>query len=198
MADRIAPLRTVLKEFEFGQPSLPLISTITGREVSASDDIAALLGAQLTSPVRFAQALGAAADGADLLVETGPGQTLAALAAGCCHVPAVSLATGRWDDEAPARAAAALFAAGAIASVQPLLTGRPPGPSTSGGSGCSSAAPARPCRVPGSGGRPRAACRTPGGPWTPSKASPLGPGASRRRCGRRCAPFPPWAKIRGG
>ena len=128
MADRIAPLRSVLKEFEFGRPSRQLISTITGREVSASDDIAALLGAQLTSPVRFAEALGAAADGADLLVETGPGQTLAALAAGCCHVPAVSLATGRWDDEASARAAAALFAAGAIASVQPLLAGRPARP----------------------------------------------------------------------
>ncbi len=128
MADRIAPLRSVLKEFEFGRPSRQLISTITGREVSASDDIAALLGAQLTSPVRFAEALRAAADGADLLVETGPGQTLAALAAGCCHVPAVSLATGRWDDEASARAAAALFAAGAIASVQPLLTGRPARP----------------------------------------------------------------------
>ena len=128
MADRIAPLRSVLKEFEFGRPSRQLISTITGREVSASDDIAALLGAQLTSPVRFAEALGAAADGADLLVETGPGQTLAALAAGCCHVPVVSLATGRWDDEASARAAAALFAAGAIASVQPLLTGRPARP----------------------------------------------------------------------
>src|ERR1035438_9415641 len=128
MADRIAPLRSVLKEFEFGRPSRQLISTITGREVSASDDIAALLGAQLTSPVRFAEALGAAADGADLLVETGPGQTLAALAAGCCHVPAVSLATGRWDDEVSARAAAALFAAGAIARVQPLLTGRPARP----------------------------------------------------------------------
>jgi enediyne polyketide synthase len=128
MADRIAPLRSVLKEFEFGRPSRQLISTITGREVSASDDIAALLGAQITSPVRFAEALGAAADGADLLVETGPGQTLAALAAGCCHVPAVSLATGRWDDEVSARAAAALFAAGAIASVQPLLTGRPARP----------------------------------------------------------------------
>ena len=127
-ADQVAPWCSVLAEFEFGRPGRRLISTITGRELTADDDIAALLGAQLTSPVRFADALNAAADGADLLVEAGPGETLGALAAGCCDVPAVSLATGRRDDETSPRAAAALFAAGAISSLEPLLTGRPARP----------------------------------------------------------------------
>jgi enediyne polyketide synthase len=128
MADRVAPLRSVLADFEFGPPSRRLISTVTGRALTALDDIAALLATQLTSPVRFAEALGAAAGDADLLVETGPGQALAALAAGCCEVPAVSLAAGRGDGAASARAAAALFAAGAITSLEPLLAGRPARP----------------------------------------------------------------------
>jgi enediyne polyketide synthase len=128
MTDRVAPLRIVLADFEFGPPARRLISTVTGRDLTASDDIAALLAAQLTSPVRFAEALGAAAGDADLLVETGPGQALAALAAGCCEVPAVSLAAGRADGAASARAAAALFAAGAITGLEPLLAGRPARP----------------------------------------------------------------------
>jgi malonyl CoA-acyl carrier protein transacylase len=126
MTDRVAPLRSVLADFEFGPPARRLISTVTGRDLAASDDVAALLAAQLTSPVRFAEALAAAGD-ADLLVETGPGQALAALAAGCCEVPAVSLA-GRGDGAASARAAAALFAAGAITGLEPLLAGRPARP----------------------------------------------------------------------
>jgi len=128
MTDRVAPLRSVLADFEFGPPARRLISTVTGRDLAASDDVAALLAAQLTSPVRFAEALGMAAADADLLVETGPGQALAALAAGCCDVPAVSLAAGRGDGAAYARAAAALFAAGAITGLEPLLAGRPARP----------------------------------------------------------------------
>ena len=128
MADRIAPLRSVLTAYEFAPPSRRLISTVTGHELTADDDIAGLLGRQLTSPVRFAEALGAATADADLLVEAGTGQALAGLAAGCCDVPVVSLGSGRGDSAVAARAAAALFAAGAVTSLAPLLTGRPARP----------------------------------------------------------------------
>jgi len=128
MADRVAPLRSVLAGYEFAPPSRRLMSTVTGRELTAADDIARLLGSQLTSPVRFAEALGAATADADLLIEAGPGQALAGLAAGCCDVPVVSLASGHGDAVAASRAAAALFAAGAISSLAPLLAGRPARP----------------------------------------------------------------------
>ena len=52
---------------------------------------------------------------------------MAALAAGCSEVPAVSLAAGP-GSPATQDAAAALFAAGTIASLSPLLAGRPSRP----------------------------------------------------------------------
>jgi acyl transferase domain-containing protein len=124
MASCVAPLRSVLADIRFGRPQRRLLSTVTGREISAGDDVPALLCMALTSPVRFADALAEAAGEADLLCETGPGHALAALAAAGCDVPAVSLEARTADDRGPARAAAALFAAGAVNSLEPILAGR--------------------------------------------------------------------------
>jgi enediyne polyketide synthase len=94
LADLVAPLRGVLAGVTFAAPSQRLISTVTGREVTSAADIRDLLCDQLVSPVRFAEALAEAAGSADLLLDTGPGQAMAALAAGCSEVPAVSLSAG--------------------------------------------------------------------------------------------------------
>jgi len=132
MSDRVAPLRSILRELTFRPPSRRLISTVTGAELAATDDIMLLLCKQLMSAVRFAGALDRARAGADLLVETGPGHVLSRLATDCCDVPAVTLAGGRADDDATALVAAALFAAGAVSTLAPLVGGRhaaagPPG-----------------------------------------------------------------------
>ncbi len=124
MAGCVAPLRSVLADIRFAPPRRRLVSTVTGREIGPDDDIPALLCAALTSPVRFAGALEAAAAEADLLCETGPGHALAALAAAGCDVPAISLEARTGDDRGPAHAAAALFAAGAVHSLEPMLAGR--------------------------------------------------------------------------
>ncbi|HCU95243.1 MAG TPA: hypothetical protein DHU96_22060, partial [Actinobacteria bacterium] len=124
LADRAAPMRTVLREFSFRPPARRLLSSVTGAEVSSGDDLAALLSTQLASPVRFASPLRLAAREADLLVETGPGGRLSLLAADCCEVPAVSLGTVWADEESAARVAAALFAVGAVKSLAPLFAGR--------------------------------------------------------------------------
>ncbi len=127
MADRVTALRGVLAGVPFAAPGRPLISTVTGQPLTSAAGLAGLLCDQLASPVRFAEALGEAELEADLLLDTGPGQAMAALAAGCSTVPAVSLASG--PGSPPAQdAAAALFAAGAIASLGPLLAGRPSRP----------------------------------------------------------------------
>ncbi len=147
MADRVTPLRGVLAGVTFAAPERRLISAVTGREVTSAAGLPDLLCDQLVSPVRFAEALAKADEAADLLVDTGPGQAMAALAAGCSEVPAVSLAAGpgslaagpgslatgpgslpAQDAAAVQDAAAALFAAGTIASLSPLLAGRPSRP----------------------------------------------------------------------
>ena len=124
LADRAAPLQIVLGEFGFRPPARRLVSTVTGRDLTAGDDLPETLCAQLTSPVRFAAALALAAADADLLVATGPGEELARLAAAACEVPAVTLAADRGKPEATAHAIAALFAAGATRSLTPLYAGR--------------------------------------------------------------------------
>ena len=127
MADRVTPLRGMLAGVSFAAPGRRLISTVTGQPLTSAAGLAELLCDQLVSPVRFAEALGEAELEADLLLDTGPGQAMAALAAGCSTVPAVSLASG--PGSPPAQdAAAALFAAGAIATLSPLLAGRPSRP----------------------------------------------------------------------
>ena len=124
MADRVAPMRNLVREFSFRPPARRLISTVTGAEVTAGDDIAAMLCTQLTSPVLFARALECAAAEADLLIETGPGRKLSCLAADCSDLPAFSLAAGRPDESATAHAAAALFGSGAVPTLAPLFAGR--------------------------------------------------------------------------
>ncbi|HUK73221.1 MAG TPA: acyltransferase domain-containing protein [Streptosporangiaceae bacterium] len=122
-----AALRPVLESITIGPPRRRLISTIAGRELRPRDDIAALLSEQLSGPVRFHEAVRAAAPCADLFCETGPGRMLAGFAAQCCRVPAVSIeapggGTGL-SDAATADAAAALFASGAAGSLEALFNG---------------------------------------------------------------------------
>ncbi len=173
-----------------------MISTVTAREVTSGTDLPALLASQLTSPVRLAAALSVAAEDADLLLDTGPGQALATLAAGCCAVPAVSLGSGP-DSAAAPGATAALFAAGAIRTLAPVLAGRPSRPFDI------ARTPrflTNPCAVvtaePATAGREptdRAAADAPPdgapGAWPPGP----GPASARRRTGSRVRPGGPLA-----
>jgi enediyne polyketide synthase len=103
LADLVTPLRGVLAEVTFAAPGQRLISTVTGREVTSKTDLRDLLSSQLVSPVRFAEALAEAEASADLLLDTGPGQAMAALAGGCSGVPAVSLAAAPAHTGRPGR-----------------------------------------------------------------------------------------------
>ena len=142
-ADRSAALSEVLAETEFAVPAKRLISAVTGREVAPGTDIRRLLCDQVTEPVRLAEALRTVAAGVDLLLDTGPGQAMAGLAAGSDGseaVPVVSLAAGPESPAAPT-VVAALFAAGAVASLAPLLAG--PGPPDRPQPGPGSSSPTR-------------------------------------------------------
>ncbi|WP_189057543.1 type I polyketide synthase, partial [Longimycelium tulufanense] len=117
------PLRAVLARTRFGAPGQVVISTVTGRPLSASDDLRQLLVDQLTEQVLFTDALTELAHRCELLVEVGPGTILTALAARTApDLPAVSLDCGG-STRRHALASAALAVAGG-ASLEPWFAGR--------------------------------------------------------------------------
>ncbi len=88
-------------------------STVTGNWLTAADDPRALLERQVTSPVRFSEALTAAAREVDLFLEVGPGSILSDLARQVAAVPALPLDAGGASLGPLLQAAGALFALGA-------------------------------------------------------------------------------------
>ena len=123
----VALRAAIAQRFRFGPPRRRLISTLTGAEIESVDDAIDLICSGFAGAERVADAVADGAIGATLLVETGPGRTLAS-AAEACRVPAISLQSGFADPMHSARVAAALFAAGALGQPKPLFAGRPARP----------------------------------------------------------------------
>jgi len=71
-----------------------VISTVTGSALPADVDLIDLLTRQITDPVRFTEAVTAAAQGIDLFLEVGPGQTLTQLAGATVATPTIALDAG--------------------------------------------------------------------------------------------------------
>ena len=91
-----------------------VISTVTGAPLGPDEDLRALLYRQVTSPVRFTEAMAAAArEGVDLFVEVGPGAVLSGLVAECMNTPVVALDAGGPSLKGLLRAVGAAFALGA-------------------------------------------------------------------------------------
>ena len=114
-----------LDETEFGPLSPGLVSTVTGRELAPDTDLRALLRDQVVLPVRFHEAAVRLAEGADLLIEVGPGRVLSGLAAAA--VPEVPVTAVDSDSSSLApflRAVAAAYALGACVDVRGLFAGR--------------------------------------------------------------------------
>ncbi|WP_310713538.1 SDR family NAD(P)-dependent oxidoreductase [Nonomuraea sp. 3-1Str] len=126
VAEATSPFAACLDKVPFIAPVGRVFSTVTGAELGAATDLRQHLAAQITDPVRFRQALELLAAECDLLVEVGPGRTLAALA--IAHLgaspPAVSVDAGERSGQGLLESAAALFAAGATDSLLPLFSHR--------------------------------------------------------------------------
>ncbi len=101
-----------------------IFSTITGAALEAGEDPRALLVRQVTSPVRFTEALAAAAPEVDLWVEVGPGQVLSAMAGENTDAPAIALDAGGPSLGGLLRAAGALHVLGAPLRHAALFEGR--------------------------------------------------------------------------
>ncbi|MGY4997361.1 SDR family NAD(P)-dependent oxidoreductase [Streptomyces sp. 900105245] len=107
-----------------GAPSARVVSTVTGEGLTRETDLAALLTAQITGPVRFTQAVREAARHVDLFIEVGPGRVLTGLAQAATGIPAVALNT---DDESlrgVLAVAGAAFVAGAPLALERLFEDR--------------------------------------------------------------------------
>jgi enediyne polyketide synthase len=118
------PLATYLAALPVPPAQRRVHSTVSGRELTAACDLRRMLAEQVTAPVLFRQAVAALADECVLLVEVGPGRSLAALAGGITTVPAVPMEMGSESAEGLCQAAAALFAAGAATDLRPMFAER--------------------------------------------------------------------------
>ncbi|HYN22435.1 MAG TPA: type I polyketide synthase, partial [Thermoanaerobaculia bacterium] len=92
VAEAAPALARYLETMELRPLARTVASTITGELLSTEDDLRELLVRQVTSPVRFTEAL--ARDHADLWIEVGPGRALSELAAEAIDQPVLSLDAG--------------------------------------------------------------------------------------------------------
>lgn len=102
----------------------PVVSTITGARLAAEADLAALLRRQITEPVRFAQAVTAAAAEVDLFLEVGPGSVLSRLATANTELAAVPIDTDSRSLAPLWSGVGAAFVAGAPVRFEALLAER--------------------------------------------------------------------------
>lgn len=105
-------------------PHRHVVSTVSGAALKPEDDLRDLLCRQVTSPVKFIEAVTTAADGVDLFIEVGPGQVLAGLTADTLSVPVVALDAGSASVKGLLHAIGAAFALGAPVQRAALFEGR--------------------------------------------------------------------------
>jgi len=74
-----APLAEYLAEVNFRPLERTVVSSITGAPLAPDADLRDLLRRQVTSPVRFAEAIAATRDSVDLWIDVGPGAVLSGM-----------------------------------------------------------------------------------------------------------------------
>jgi enediyne polyketide synthase len=105
-------------------PQRHVVSTVSGAALRPEEDLRDLLCRQVTSPVKFIEAVTTAADGVDLFIEVGPGQVLAGLARESVNVPVVAVDAGGPSLKGLWQAVGAAFVLGAPVNCAALFDGR--------------------------------------------------------------------------
>ena len=94
VAQAAAPLARVLVGEPIARPRRSIVLTVTGAILAPDVDVRQLLLRQITSPVRFLEAMSGAAPGIDLWIEAGPGRVLSGLTAGWVPAPVIAMEAG--------------------------------------------------------------------------------------------------------
>lgn len=115
----VAPMSAALADIRFAAPGRRLISSVTGLDITVSDDIAGLVAEHLARPTLLAGALALACADADLVLLASPDPELARSASACTRLPVAQAPVEHGSGPVPA-ALAAFFAAGAIRGVGAL------------------------------------------------------------------------------
>lgn len=114
-----------LEREEFGPLQRQVFSTVTGQHLNGDTDVRVLLRDQVTSPVRFMDAVNeAAVAGVDLWIEVGPGQTLCGLISQFRNEPAVALDAGGTSLRGLLNTVGACFSLGARVAHDELFADR--------------------------------------------------------------------------
>jgi enediyne polyketide synthase len=123
VAAAVPRLQEALTALPLAPLHMTVVSTITGEPLPSDADLRGLLVRQVTSPVRFLDAVRTAGD-VDLFVEIGPGRIVQRLVTECVETPAVALEVGSSSLRPALFASAALFASGALNDAEPLFSDR--------------------------------------------------------------------------
>ena len=125
VASAATRLYAQLEHEEFGPLQRRVFSTVTGLHLNGGTDVRALLRDQVTAPVRFMDAVNAAAGaGVDLWLEVGPGQTLCGLIDQFRNEPAIALDAGGSSLRGLLNATGACFCLGARVAHDELFADR--------------------------------------------------------------------------
>ena len=113
-----------LSSQSFAKLERRVISTVTAAPLAADADLKALLSAQITKPVLFAEALNLAAGEADLFLEVGPGSVLSGIVRESTGKPVIALDSGGESLRGLLSAVACAFVLGAEIQASPLYQKR--------------------------------------------------------------------------
>jgi enediyne polyketide synthase len=113
-----------LSSQQFANLERRVISTVTAAPLASDADLNALLSAQITKPVLFAEALSLAAGEADLFLEVGPGSVLSGIVRESTDKPAIALDAGGKSLRGLLSAVACAFALGTEIQAAPLYEKR--------------------------------------------------------------------------
>lgn len=124
VADSAAALARFLASEAIAPLGQRVVSTISGGELAANDDLRRLLEIQMNSPVRLMDAVQAAAERVDLWLEVGPGAVLNGIVAPQVAAPIVALDAAAESLRPLLRGLGLAFAMGAPLRHRELFNGR--------------------------------------------------------------------------
>jgi enediyne polyketide synthase len=124
VAGCVPVLVSLLAQEQLSPLSRTVFSTVTGSALAAGADLRSLLCEQVTSPVRFIDAVLAAGSSVDLWIEAGPGDVLSRLAAECTRIPSIAVDGGGVSFAGLLKAAGAAYVLGCPVRLDALFEGR--------------------------------------------------------------------------